>query len=124
MTKNNKTMNDITAKIAAAITAILMIAFSYAPAYALSYSLNYLDNGDGTLTIEPTYKDAEGNEVKTADFTNTYQAEGETTLQVWKDLSGRDLEEGEFTFELLDENGDPILNEDGEAVTVTLQVSV
>ncbi|MDO4859978.1 MAG: FctA domain-containing protein, partial [Bacillota bacterium] len=77
------------------------------------------DNGDGTLTIEPMYKDAEGNEVKTADFTNTYKAEGDTTLQVWKDLQGRDLEEGEFTFELLDENGDPILNEDGEAVTVT-----
>lgn len=54
MTKNNKTMNDITAKIAAAITAILMIAFSYAPAYALSYSLNYLDNGDGTLYDEET----------------------------------------------------------------------
>ena len=77
------------------------------------------DNGDGTLTIEPTYKDSEGNEVKTADFTNTYEAEGETTLQVWKNLPGRTLEEGEFTFELLDENGEPVVDEDGEAVTVT-----
>ena len=76
------------------------------------------DNGDGTLKIEPVYKDAEGNPVTPAVFENTYEAEGNTTLLAWKSLTGRSLEEDEFTFELLDENGDPIENEDGTAVTV------
>ncbi|MBQ1401376.1 MAG: Cna B-type domain-containing protein, partial [Firmicutes bacterium] len=75
------------------------------------------DNGDGTLKIEPTYKDAEGNTVDSAIFENTYEAEGDTTLRAWKDLTGRSLEEDEFTFELLDEKGNPIKNEDGTAVT-------
>ena len=52
MTKNNRTMNVITARIVAVTVTLLMLVFSCAPAYALSYSLNYLDNGDGTLYDE------------------------------------------------------------------------
>ena len=42
-------------------------------------------------------------------FTNEYHAEGEITLRAWKQLIGRDLTDGEFSFELLsselEENG-------------------
>lgn len=87
-----------------------------------------IDNGDGTLTITPVYKthkDAEGGEIsepETVDkalFENTYEADGNTTLRAWKSLPVRDLEDGEFTFELLDESGAPVTNEDGTAVTAT-----
>ena len=39
-------------------------------------------------------------------FHNEYHAEGEISLKAWKQLLGRDLAEGEFTFELLGEELD------------------
>ncbi|MBQ8618824.1 MAG: Cna B-type domain-containing protein, partial [Clostridia bacterium] len=58
------------------------------------------DNGDGTMTITPTYTDAEGNPLTELKFENTYEASGELTLKAWKTLEGRELKDGEFTFEL------------------------
>lgn len=75
------------------------------------------DNGDGTLSVVPTYKDKSGNKVDAAEFVNTYTAKGDTTLDAWKNLTGRDLAEEEFEFELFDENGDTIKNADGQPVT-------
>ncbi|MBQ6222240.1 MAG: Cna B-type domain-containing protein, partial [Solobacterium sp.] len=67
------------------------------------------DNGDGTLSIVPVYsvvgEDGEEETVNTALFENTYNAEGELVLRAWKDLQGRRLQDGEFTFELLNEAG-------------------
>ena len=39
-------------------------------------------------------------------FTNEYHAEGEIVLRAWKQLIGRTLENGEFTFELLSDEVD------------------
>ena len=88
------------------------------------------DNGDGTLNIVPTYykeippeeggildglgdlifgeDDPTYEEVENPVFVNGYKAEGEIVLRAWKDLQGRKLTDGEFEFELLDENGQPV----------------
>ena len=62
------------------------------------------DNGDGTLKAEHVLKDA-----KTAEFKNSYNltpTESSVTDQVkaTKSLTGRDLKEGEFSFELVEGN--------------------
>ena len=61
------------------------------------------DNGDGTLNI--TAKNEDGNDVTLADgsnlsFENIYRAEGQISLKAWKVLEKRELQNGEFTFEL------------------------
>ena len=88
------------------------------------------DNGDGTLNIVPTYykeippenggflddlgdlifgeDDPTYEEVEKASFVNDYKAEGEIVLRAWKDLQGRNLNEGDFEFELLDDEGQVI----------------
>ena len=57
------------------------------------------DNGDGTLTVEAE-PNGEENE-----FVNIYEAEGSTVLTGVKILEGRELEEGQFEFELTDTEG-------------------
>ncbi len=78
------------------------------------------DNGDGTMTCETHYfkgqdelLDDAGNPVTAIPFTNSYEAEGAFTFRAWKTLSGRDLKDGEFTFELVDEHNNPVLDADG-----------
>ena len=61
------------------------------------------DNGDGTMTCTPVYYNADNEQIDQATFTNAYHAEGDLTLRAWKVLSQRALQDGEFTFELLDE---------------------
>ena len=65
------------------------------------------DNGDGTLSVEWSVtkggKEIEGKDIA---FANKYQAKGTSLVfNAAKVLSGRDLKEGEFTFELLDGEG-------------------
>ncbi len=64
------------------------------------------DNGDGTLKAEHVLKDA-----KTAKFKNSYNltpTESSVTDQVkaTKSLTGRDLKDGEFSFELVEGEGE------------------
>ena len=59
------------------------------------------DNGRGQLVAEVAYS---GNTT----FENAYEASGSVDLSVAKELIGRTLEEGQFTFELLDEEGNVI----------------
>ncbi len=64
------------------------------------------DNGDGTLKAEHVPKDA-----KTAEFKNSYNltpTESSVTDQVkaTKSLTGRDLKDGEFSFELVEGEGE------------------
>lgn len=65
------------------------------------------DNGDGTLKIEWSVakddKEIEGEDIA---FANEYQAKDTSLVfNAAKVLTGRDFEEGEFTFELLDGEG-------------------
>ena len=51
------------------------------------------------LVVTPETDDVE------LSFTNTYKAKGDTKFNVKKELKGRTLKEGQFKFELLDEDG-------------------
>ena len=87
-------------------------AYTYSDAvYTVTVSLE--DNGDGTITATT---DLEGEQVE---FTNAYEAAGAIELLAHKELKGKDLDGGMFTFELLDADGNPVKNEDGEAITAT-----
>jgi len=57
------------------------------------------DNRDGTLSIVPTVQAEQGEEAD-SEFNNTYLASGDYTVAVGKELSGRELEAGEFEFKL------------------------
>ena len=64
------------------------------------------DKGNGTLDIST-------NGFAFGQFSNTYKADGELTLKVYKDLKGRKLTADEFSFELFacnEETGEPIGN--------------
>ena len=77
------------------------------------------DNGDGTLTIDQDYGEADK-----AVLTNTYEAEGELDIVAWKELKGRTLKADEFTFVLLDEEGKLIetkTNDENGTVSFTPQ---
>ncbi len=60
------------------------------------------DNGDGTMHADVTYYDSDGNPVDggDVDFANYYYAHGSYTPSVFKTLTGFDLADGQFTFEL------------------------
>ncbi|MBQ7139035.1 MAG: BspA family leucine-rich repeat surface protein, partial [Clostridia bacterium] len=66
-----------------------------ADAKVYDVAVSVTDNGDGTMTVTPTW-----GEDASMLFENTYEAKGELTLKAWKTLEGRELKEGEFTFEL------------------------
>lgn len=61
------------------------------------------DNENGTLTVTPSFSGNNDGIV----FNNTYSASGSISFSGMKILTGRDLEEGEFTFELY-EQSEPI----------------
>ena len=67
-----------------------------------------IDNGDSTLRTVVRYVDEQGSLVPMPLFENEYHATGEVELRAWKELIGRNCMAGEFSFELLDEQGDVI----------------
>lgn len=72
------------------------------------------DNGGGTISATATATDGDGNSLGTGSkfsFTNAYRVtQTSATIQGTKSLEGRELRDGEFTFELL---------EDGRQVAMT-----
>ncbi len=82
------------------------------------------DNGDGTLKVEWSFTDAQGNplgENASITFNNTYTAQPTSvSLGTGKLIEGRALAAGEFTFKLADADGNEIstaTNEENGAVT-------
>ena len=69
--------------------------------------LTPVDNGDGTMTVGVDMKNIPEDEedVSSLSFANEYHASGEIVLKAWKELKGRKLQNEEFEFELLDQNG-------------------
>ena len=68
------------------------------------------DAGNGVLKGTPVYP-------ADTEFNNSYEASGSWTPTVTKALSGRDLQAGEFSFEIYavtgyDDEGEPILSEE------------
>ena len=62
-------------------------------------TITVVDNGDGTMTATPAYS-------QTAVFQNTYKPDPLIViLEGSKELTGRDLEDGEFDFEVRDAQG-------------------
>ena len=77
-------------------------------------TVRVVDNGDGTLSATPEYS-------KTT-FKNAYAASGDITISARKTLGGKQIQDGQFTFELLDSEGkviDKTTNE-GESVKFNL----
>ncbi|MDO4869693.1 MAG: FctA domain-containing protein [Bacillota bacterium] len=66
-----------------------------------------MDKGDGTLDIDYKYLKNDEQIARPA-FENTYEAEGQIVLRAWKNLEGRKLTNEEFTFELLNDQGEVI----------------
>ena len=65
-----------------------------------------VDNGDGTLSATHEALDESGSKVDAVVFANAYDPVGVTVpLMAFKMLSGRMLEDGEFSFELVDADG-------------------
>ncbi len=56
------------------------------------------DNGDGTLSVQKTM------EVEEIVFENSYAAEGEVALEATKTLTGRELQDGEFSFTVTEDD--------------------
>lgn len=65
------------------------------------------DNQDGTLSVAWKITDADGNEVESITFENGYEIvnPGSIVFGASKKLDGRELADGEFTFELKDADG-------------------
>lgn len=66
-----------------------------------------IDNQDGTLSVAWKITDADGNEVESITFENGYEIvnPGSIVFGASKKLDGRELADGEFTFELKDADG-------------------
>lgn len=69
--------------------------------------LTITDNGDGTLKIDQSLTDKDGKAANEMEFINTYKAEGSITFEADKLLKGRDIEDQQFTFDIL-ENGNVV----------------
>lgn len=68
------------------------------------------DNGQGQLVVDWAVTDADGNEVTEITFENQYVIEQSASVVfgATKALAGKDLAEGQFTFELKDADGNVI----------------
>lgn len=69
--------------------------------YTFRYTVS--ENGTGTLDVAPANEN-----VESADFENEYKASGSSKITATKVLNGMNLTDGQFEFELLDENGKSI----------------
>ncbi len=81
--------------------------------------------GYGMLKATVTYYDAEGEEINAIQFNNSYKPESVTNITITgtKELTGRDLKEGEFTFQLIDSDNNVVSEDTNEADgTFTLTV--
>ncbi|MEE8705048.1 MAG: FctA domain-containing protein, partial [Olsenella sp.] len=83
-------------------------------AAASTVTVKVVDNGDGTLGATPEYS-------KTT-FNNAYAASGDITISARKTLGGKQIQDGQFTFELLDSEGKVIqtTTNEGESVKFNL----
>ena len=80
-----------------------------------TFTVTVTDNGDGTMSAKTSKIDP---------FVNTYSAKSvsysvSNVVKVSKELSGRDLKDGEFTFELVDEAGNQVATATNQGGTVT-----
>lgn len=68
------------------------------------------DNGDGTMHVAWSVLDADGKAAEEIAFNNVYTAEeaGGSVIGAAKVLNGRELKEGEFTFEMKDSDGNVV----------------
>ena len=79
------------------------------PASTKTFTVTVTDNGDGTIGVEKSWN----NDMFAFGFVNTYRVSAtdysiSTNVTITKELTGRDLREGEFTFELVDSEGNVV----------------
>lgn len=83
--------------------------------FAKTFTVTVTDNGDGTMSAKTS---------EIAPFVNTYSANSvsysvSNDVKVSKELDGRSLKDGEFTFELVDEAGKQVATATNQGGTVT-----
>ena len=71
----------------------------------VTVSVALTDDGAGKITATPTYTKA-GVEIGSPTFANGYASAGSVSLTATKTLEGASLTAGQFSFQLLDANGD------------------
>lgn len=86
-----------------------------AAAEGKTFTVTVTDNGDGTISAVSSWQNDFAFE-----FTNTYRVNPtdysvNEHISIKKELTGRDLHEGEFTFELIDESGNVVASAVNEA---------
>lgn len=86
-----------------------------AAAEGKTFTVTVTDNGDGTISAVSSWQNDFAFE-----FTNTYRVNPtdysvNEHISIKKELTGRDLHEGEFTFELIDESGNVVASAMNEA---------
>jgi pilin isopeptide linkage protein len=65
----------------------------YDPGDPITVTVTVVDNGDGSITATPAYSRTK--------FTNAYKASGSATFEGAKTLTGAELAEGQFSFQLI-----------------------
>jgi pilin isopeptide linkage protein len=91
---------------------------TYDPA-VYNITVNLTDDGSGRITTVTTYTKPDGTAVTgdAVSFTNRYASAGTLKLAGTKELKGRKLKPGEFTFELLDKDGNAMKDAQGKDIT-------
>ena len=91
---------------------------TYDPA-VYNITVNLTDDGKGQITAEIQYPKPDGTAVSSGSvlFTNRYASDGKLELAGTKELKGRTLKPGEFTFELLDKDGNAMKDAQGKDIT-------
>ena len=69
--------------------------------------IHLTDDGNGKITAQVT------DDSQPLEFANTYEAKGDITLQAEKKVAGTKLKDQQFTFALSDEDGQPVIDADG-----------
>ncbi len=84
-------------------------------------SVKVEDNGEGGIKTVINMSDGQNSSVSSLDFVNEYRAAGKATLNGEKVLEGREIKDGEFTFELYhaDLTAENVLAKKGEPVAQT-----
>ena len=92
---------------------------SYDPTLYMLTVVVTADEKTGALQAQPALT-AEGEQVAELTWTNEYAcAPVEVAFEVTKQLEGRDLEANEFAFELLDAEGEPVVDAQGAPLVAT-----
>lgn len=99
-------LSEVVPEGAAAVEGGYMLDGVLYPDTTYAVTAKVSDNHDGTLSVAWSLLDQSGKEATKAEFVNTYSVKNTSvTFGASKSLEGREVADGEFTFELKDADG-------------------